>query len=583
MSGERIVQVVEIDVDSCTEAFGVSPCMAALGGVVLRKCYNTFDTCVYKQAYNKGVRTLRFIEPSYSVKSGNYIPALVSVGGYSQEVNIAGYSANVGGLGKRASIDITLLDFTDRDTLLDPYWSQRMTGAAQLDGVGYDPMTRGTFWTKFKARNPNYAGRPCRVIQAHYDAAGGLVYDKVRNYVMDHIKGPGNSGRVVITVKDIMSLASDEKAKAPKQNRGRLLEDIDAVVATATLTPVGIGDDEYPASGFATIGSEIVGFTRTGDVLTLERGQNGTQAASHTANDAVQVAFDVKRVRADAVIYSLLTEYGNIPTAWINLAEWTAEFNRWGGNLYLTATVCKPEGVAKLIGEINQLGITVWWDEVAQLIRIKLNHPPDETPDVWSDRNNIISITQVDNDDERSTRVALNTMQIDPTKGVNADNFRRNYLAVFVDGEHPDMYGEERTHTINSRWLNHGADATAWIIVRRLLNRYKVAPITFTVKVDYKDDIGLTDVIELYSHVATDITGLETPTLTQAFARKDDRAGSDLTVYLQRFQFDGRYGVITENTRPDYDSSSQAEKLKGSYFVGPTLVFSDGAGPYQFV
>lgn len=583
MAGERIVQIVEIDIDTCSRTWGVSPCMAAFGSGVVRKCYNTFATCQYKQAYNKTVNTLRFIEPSYSVKNGNYIPALVSVGGYAQEVNIAGYASNIGGLGKRASIDITLLDFTDRDTLTDKYWSQRMDGTAQTDEPGYDPITRGTFWTKFKARNPNYAGRPLRVIQAHYDASGALVYDRVRNYVMDSIKGPGNSGRVTITAKDILALADDEKALAPAQNAGRLLEDIDDLVTTATLTPAGIGASEYPASGFATIGSEIVRFTRSGDVLTLTRGQKDTQAAKHNANDTVQVAFNVDRVRADTVIYQLLTQFGNIPTSWINLSEWTAEFDRWGANLYLSATICKPEGVAKLVGEINQLGITVWWDEVSQKIRIKLNHPPSETPDVWSDRNNIISITQEDNDDERATRISLNTVQIDPTKGVSDDNFKRSYLAVFVDGEHPDMYGESRTKTINSRWLNHGADSTAWIIARRLLNRYQIAPITFTVKVDYKDDVALTDVIELQSHVATNETGAETPILTQVFYRKDDRAGSDLTVYLQRFQFNARYGVITENSRPNYNASSEAQKLKGSYFVGPSLVFADGRGPYQFV
>lgn len=583
MAGERIVQIVEIDIDTCSRTWGVSPCMAEFSTLNVRKCYNTFSTCQYKQAYNKAVNTLRFIDPSYSVKNGNYIPALVSVGGYSQEVNIAGYSSNVGGLGKRASIDITLLDFTDRDTLTDKYWSQRMDGTAQTDEPGYDPITRGTFWTKFKARNPNYAGRPCRVIQAHYDASGALVYDKIRNYVMDHIKGPGNSGRVTITVKDILALADNKKAQAPKQNQGKLLEDIDESATSATLTPAGIGDIEYPSSGLVTIGSEIIAFTRVGDALTMQRGQKGTQPSSHTANDAVQVAFNVERVRADIVLRTLLTDYGQIPPEWINVPEWTAEFDRWGNNFYLSTTICKPEGVAKLVGEINQLGVTVWWDEVAQLIRVKLNHPPDESPADWSDRNNIISITQEDNDDERATRIALNTVQIDPTKGVNADNFKRSYLAVFVDGEHPDMYGESRTQTINSRWLNHGADATAWIIARRLLNRYRVAPVTYTVKVDYKDDLSLTDVVRLDSHVVADETGQSAPTLTQVFYRKDDRPGSDLTVYLQRFQFDARYGVITENDRPDYNSSNEAQKLKGSYFVGPTLVFSDGTGPYQFV
>ena len=582
MSDKRVAQIVEIDVDQCMLEFGTSPCLAALGGNVVRKCYNSFQTCQFKQYYNKGVNTLRFVESSYPVKSGNFIPALVKVGGYEQEVNIAGFSDKIGGLGVRASVSVTIRDFPSRDTLTDKYFAGRMDGTAQTDEAGYDPLSRGSFWTKFKARNPNYAGRALRVIQGHYDETGALVADTTRHYVMDEFTGPDPSGNVMIKAKDILSLADDKKALAPRGSQGRLLADMTAVQTSFTLSPVGIGASEYPASGLVTIGSEIMGFTRSGDVMTVTRGQKGTVAASHTANDTVQVAFSVALQRADAVIYSLLVDYGNVPAGYIDFPDWQAEFNRWGATMVLSATICKPTGVSKLIAEINQLGITVWWDETAQKIRIKLNHPPDEMPVAWTDRNNIMSITTEDNDDERATRVELWTVQIDPTKDLGKENFLRGYITVSVDSESTDSFGLPRTQTIYNRWLNHGADAAAKIITGRLLNRYKRAPITYTVKIDAKDDPALTDVISLNSHVTTDDTGRIVPKLTQVYYRADDRNGSTVIAKLQAYQFDARYGVIAENSRPLYNDSTDAQKLKGSYFVGPTLLFSDGSGPYQF-
>lgn len=582
MSGERITTVVEIDVDACTRTWGNAPCTAAFSADVKYKCFNTFQTCTVKSAYNKTTKTIRFCEASYPIKNGNYIPALLSTSGYEQTVNISGYKSNIGALGQRASVNISLADFPDRDTLLDPYWEQRMSGAAQSNGVGYDPLEKGTFWTKFKARNPNYAGRALRVIQGTVSSTGEFVPGVTRAYVITEMTGPGNSGKVSITANDILALADDKKAIAPVTSKGKLRNDITETSTTAILTPAGIGNADYPSSGFATIGSEIVAFTRSGDTLTIDRGRRGTSAASHYANDTVQVALDFRMVRADVVIRSLLLNYARIPSSYITFSDWQAEFDKWGAHIVLSATICKPTGVAQLIGEISQLGVTLWWDEVAQKIRLKLEHPPEETPVTWSDRNNLISIQQEDNDKERATRVAFWHMQIDPTKELNKDNFLRGNLTVYVDGESPDFYGEERTHTIYSRWLNHGVDTLATIIGLRILNRYKIAPTTYIAKIDVKDNPSFTDVINLDSYVVTDPTGNETPTLTQVFYRKDDRSGDTVIAHLQRFQFNGRYGVITENSRPNYNSSTEAQKTKGTYFVGSSLVFADGKEAYKF-
>lgn len=583
MSLSKPVTVVEIDIDQCTLTYGSSPCTAAMSVSNQHKCYNGWSTCQVYSAFNKGTNTLKFCEDTYRIQGDNYIPCVRSVSGREQVVNISGYSDKLEGLGQRASISIEMLDFTDRDTLTDKYWRERISGAAQYSGVGYDPLNRGTFWTKFKARNPNYAGRPLRVLRGHVDDDGVFTATETRHYVMTEIKGPNDGGRVTIVAKDILDLADNKKAQAPVVSRGRLAADMTDVQTSLTLTPDGIGV-EYPASGYVTVGSEIMAFTRSSDTLTVTRGQLGTQAATHSTNDTVQVAYHVNQVRADDVIYDLLVNYAGIPSSYITKSDWTDEFNTWGEAYILSTTICKPTGVVDLLGEICVLGMTIWWDEVNQKIRLQLNRPNmNITPPTISDRDSIISIRQEDNEDERASRVVMWTVQIDPTKDRQQDNFVRGFTAVSVNEELPIAYNDIRTHTIYNRWLNHGAGAIVNIITGRILNRYKRAPITYTIEVDKKDNIPLAGVAILESEMVVDQNGNPLKRMCQVYYRKNNDERHTITLRLQRFQFDWYYGSFTENDRPDYDNSSEDEKTKGTYWVGPSLKFSDGRDAYLFV
>lgn len=582
MSARNIVQVVEIDQDFCNLRFGSGACPARLGPDTLNKCYNTYPTCAAKQAFSKGMLTLRFCEPTFPIKNGGYIPCLKSVGGYEQSVNISGYSPDIGGLGQRANISLTFDDFPSRDTATDPYWNERITGAAQYSGVGYDPM-RGSYWGKWRARNVNYSGRPVRIIQGYVDG-GDFVPVRTRSYVMDEFVGPDANGTVTIKVKDILSLADNKKALAPVTSRGYLGAPMDQFHTDFTILPVGIGDAEYPLSGHLTIGSEIMSFTRSGDVFYVTRGQAGTAAASHNTNDTAQLNYEVWMSRADSVIQDLLLNYANINPDFIDVAEWSAEFGRWGSKMLLSTMICKPTNVTDLLAEISQLGVTIWWDEIDQKVRVKLNRPPEED-DLrdWSDGANIISISREDNDDERATRIEMWTVQIDPTKGTAADNFLRGYITVGVDEESPNMFGQSITQTIRSRWLNHGDLAFTRIATQRLYNRFRRAPVTYTVTVDAKDDPKLTDVVRLDTYVAQDETGASAPVLTQVFSKSEKRNGSTVTAKLQIFQYDERYGRIAENSRPRYNVSTELQKQRGVYFSDGGEPFDDLRTPYLFV
>lgn len=596
-SNREPVEIIELDIDACSLTFGTSPCTAALGGSVTHKCFNTFYSCKDQENYDKSFLTYKFTKPRSSYPKGATVfPCLVSVSGSSAQANIAGADDQLYSLGKRAKISAEFIDFPYHDRFSDKYQSERVSGAAQLSGVGYQPAAQGTFWTKFKARNPNYAGRPMRKITG-YILDGVLTIEKTRHYVITEIKGPDTNGRVSIEGKDVLKLADDNRAVAPAQSRGKIAKEItdesDPDITpeeveenrTFDLTPATIGD-EYPASGFASIGSELVEFTRSGDTITLvHRGVSGTAVSSHSVDDSFQMSYSPRRTRIDTVIRDLLVDYAGIDTSFIPFSEWQTEVGRWAPSLLLTADIMKPEGVAKLIGEIAVLGVTIWWDDVTQLINLRVNRPVDlEDVTSFTDRNNNIEASQEDRSDDRITEVIFNTVQVDPSRGVNESNFKRGAIIISLLEKLPQAFGDTRIKTINCRWLNHGDDANVRILSLRLLDRFRLSPVRYSLTVDYRDDLSIADVVDLQSYIITSVTGELQSQLAQVIMREDVIEGHTVRLLLQKFQFDKRYGFFTENTRPVYTSSSDAQKARGAYFVDEmTLEFGDGGLPYVFI
>ena len=569
--------VVEIDLDYCDLTFGVGDCTAVLGGNVVRKCYNTWNTCRKKSVYSKDKLTYRFIESRANLpKGGVYFPLLKSVSARSATVNIAGSDARLDAMGERGTCSVSFIDMPYNDRFSDKYQSERISGAAQTDEGGYNPRDRGTFWTKFKARNPNYAGRAMRIIEGNL-VNGAFVADNTRHYFVSEMSGPDDRGNVTIKGKDPLSFTDNDKAVAPKTSRGQLLADMTIDATTFTMNPAGIGA-EYATSGWVTIGSEIMSFTRSGDVMNVVRGQRGTQASTHNINDAVQETYSVRKVRLDAVVRDLLINYASLPEDFIPYTEWQAEFNRWAPTLVLTADICKPTGVKDLIGELAVLGVSIWWDDINQKVRLKVNRPPDtDTVFEFTDRNHLVSIKQEDRDDDRLTRVSFWTVQIDPTKALSKDNFLQQRLIVDVDAESEFNYNDTHIKTIYCRWLNHGADNLARILAKRLLNRFNNAPVIYEMTVDAKDDVSLADVVRLSSRVAADETGKQFNKLMQIIKRE---SGNVVKLRAQKFAFDQRYAYFCENTRPSYTASSAAQRARGAYFT--ETGFSDGTGPYVF-
>ncbi len=584
MSARELIKVVELDLDYCNRTFGIGACAATLSGTTVRKCYNTWNTCKYKQAYDKGSLTYKFITASSSIPVGqNYLPILKSVDERSGIVNIAGMDEKLNAFGARAVVSASFIDMPFNDRLTDKYQAERISGAAQTDEPGYNPLDRLSFWTKLKARNPNYAGRAMRIKQGYIEN-GVLTITETRHFIISEIDGPDDKGNVTVKGKDILKLADDDRAVAPKTSTGYLSAEIDETATSVTLFPAGVGDAEYAESGWATIGTEIVRFTRSGDVFTIARGARKTSPSTHSVNDAFQQTYSVRNKRIDIAIRELLVDYAGIPASYIDDAEWEDEALRWCPQLKLTADICKPTGVNKLISEIIVLGVTVWWDDTSQKIRFKVNRPIDDEPVVSiTDRDNIISIRQIDDDESRLTRVSFWTVQIDPTKDIGKDNFLQNRLIIDADAEVSMNYDDVRSREIYCRWLNDGEEGVVPIVGRRIVNRFSKAPRKYEVVLDNKDaGVSLVDVVSLTSRVASNEAGKPETQLMQVIERQETTSGHQFKIIGRRFQFDKKYAYITENSRPDYGSSSDAQKARGAYFSDGENLFSDGGQLYCF-
>lgn len=356
------LQYIEIDVPVCTLAYGVAPCAAALGVTGDAKCYNTRKTCQDKAHYTEALATLRF-----GVDVGEYlpksIPCIPNIADHGDIAFTAGEISLGKNLGTRSSLKVTFRDHPDSDAGngYDPYWRER----------GVDPFKQGTHWGKFRARQPYLQGRNLRWIQGF---EGQTIEEmETRHFFIESFDGPGLDGLYSITAKDILKFLDDDRALAPRPNNGELAnETIDASATSATLHPPGIGNAEYPESGYLTIGgAEVVGFTRSGDTLTIVRGRLGTDAVGHERGDRIQVLLRFDQQKVSDVLNTLLTVYGGIDPALIPIDDWHDEDDAYIGRLY-TADIAEPTSVRKLVNElIEQVGLAVWWDDIRRQVRLQ--------------------------------------------------------------------------------------------------------------------------------------------------------------------------------------------------------------------
>lgn len=462
--------VVEIDLPYCDNVYGVAPCTAVVGATGADKCYNCIRTCQDRANFTESVKTLRLCDQSpdpYYTLDGTPVSVIPSIASVNTTPAVVKPGIDSG---ERETVQIVCAEHPDSDTLLDKYYAER----------SYEPLQQGTFWAKVRARWVDLTGSIVRVKRGY--AGQDLNTYNTRYYVVSGISGGGQKS-VTIKASDPFSLADGKKSKAPVASNGSLLAAITDVATSATLTPSGVGNAEYPSSGELCLGSkEVCAFTRSGDVLTLTRGIAGTEAQDHEADTGVQLVLKYASQNGGEIIADLLENYTDgIDAAWVDAAAFQTEISTYYGTVF-NARITAPTAVKTLIDElIAQLPAVFFWDSTAQQFRLFALRPAAGDEQVAQHfLDGSFSITEQPS--KRASEVLTYYGQRDPTASLTEQS---NYACqlLLIDDEADADYTTTSTKTVYSRWINQSGRAIAQVLNATLLERYRDPPRQLSFKV----------------------------------------------------------------------------------------------------
>ena len=528
LMGRMPFNYVELELDFCANIAGVAPCTAIETGDA--KCYNTFASCNDTANFNKTTKIYRFCSPNGArVPVGlDAIPCLKSISLSPAQIDAKN------GMGLRASCDIRLQDFPHDDIRIDPY----------VNGRTYIPINQGTYFGKLKARNPFYNARIMRVYTGFLNTDGSFSANKFerRTFVIEAWDGLDALGVTRIMGKDVLKLASDERAVCPKPSVGKLNLDMTAIATSFTVTPSGVGAD-YDASGYVRVGSEVMSYTRSGDVFTVVRGQRNTLAATHKQLDTVQLCKEYAAQKAQNIVYDLLTNFANVSTSYIDKSAWDAEQVGYLPRLY-NALITTPTGVSKLITELSeQVGFFLYWDEVLEKIvfrAIRPNSGSEQITALTSEYNLLAdSLKLKDIVDDRVNEVWVYYGVLDPSKNLSDDaNYSNLYVASNVADQSDVQNRDIRIKKILSRWITDRAAAIE--LGQRYLERFALAPVEADFMLDAKDsNLKLCDFVTIESKQKQDFTGSPLELLLQITKRVEKQTGTTWAFVARQFAFGG--------------------------------------------
>ena len=491
-------------------------------------------------------RTLRFIDTlQRPYQFLDYYPNILSIR-YASTVLKPG-----GNLSIRGQVTVTLQDFATTDNKIDDYVRER----------SYNPEDQGTFFGKLKARSQYYIGRPMRVLEGYLDDAS-LSDFRQREYIIDDISGPTASGQVVIKGKDILSLAADVRAKCPTASTGTVAV---AVTVGAGSVTVSTGDgaqyDPTTVDKHIRINDEIMRVdSRATDVLTVTRGQGGTDPAAHEIGDGIQACKTYEDTPVIDVVQDLLENFANIPASFIPYTDWQAEEAESLSGYDMETIITEPSGVLSLLKEIAEITlIDLWYDDVDQEIKLKLQTPFTEVTETVNDNEDILkdSLKVRDLNNQRLTRVLIYYgIRNYAEKLKDAENFSFINFEIEADKESANKYNDERIKVIYSRWFDSTNATQVALTSTRLLDRFGITPKQIVFNLDAKDVERLKtgDVFDVISRIEQDIDGTDATNRYQVIESKALRPSSQYMYKADAFFQDPQADSLTINSdEVDYD------------------------------
>lgn len=572
--GREPIQIVEILQPLCTNTFGIAPCTAT--GTADQKCYNTRATCRDTANFTLGAPLSLFFSSGAVAERGvsgaSYIiPSLVSVSTVPTRINIAGANPDAQGLGNRAMCSIVLADHPHTDRLVDPY----------LSGRSWDAMTRASFWTKWLVRNKYRQNVEIRVYEGY--AGQALAAMKKRTYFLQTIEGPGDSGRITIQGKDILARVEERKAQAPKMSPGKLYAGISNSATSFEAANATTAD--YDASGTLRIGSECMTYSsrsNTANGVTfwgVARGTDGTTAAGHGADDAVQQCLRFASATPDSVLNTLLNIYGGVPSSWLDTANWATEVGNYIPAYRLNTLITEPTSVSQLVSEVQENALVyVWWDERAALVKLKAVRGVDVAPPTITAETHILagSFGLTEKPRERASQVWIYYGQSNAAESATQPkNYRNSSIIANLESETDKLYGEPSVRKIFARWLASGAlaDSTA----SKIATRYVDIPSECTFRLDAKDRAyWVGDTITISHHLDVDAFGVRRLRNWTIVSAEEVVPGEVVEYTAEDTTLYGRIAFVMANGSASYPGAASAP-FKSCYIGNSAGLLSDGA------
>jgi hypothetical protein len=587
--GKEPLVVVGLVCDTCSLTAGETTpegvCRAAQTGDA--KCFNTIASCNDLEKYAGTTKEIKFCEARSNLPVGEPMFPALSSRPTKSTTTISGGK----GLGDREVLKVKIKDFPHHDRGIDPYYSERT----------YNAEKQGTFWGKWLRRNPYFEGRTLKLYEGFIGSPFSWSDFEVYEYDIVDIQGVTN-GEVSITAKDVLVRTYGTANKYPKLSEGKLIAAIPAGASIPAGTSTGTvqtGEGaNYETSGYVSIGSEIKGFTRSGDVFTfISHGQYGTTDEAHDADETLQQCVAWTNKNVVDVLEELLEVGASIPATSIPYnnstttpLSWDKEKSEWMGAHLVNGILTEPEDINNVIKELSEhFMFDVWYDAESKEVRIKsLSPAPSNVPaGSIDDEFNILkdSLKIKRDSSKRFSEIQVWYNKIDHTGDDKISNFKTAAIHADLTLSGDDKYGKRSIKVIKSRWINNNAQAIQ--LAGRLMVRFRDTPEIITFEVAGKDEnmLALAGTIDINAWQFQSLTGADESRNFLITSLNEFKEMDVVKVTAISSSFKGRYGFVADNALADYLSltTTDTERSKYGFICDSTGLFSDGLEAYKII
>ncbi len=446
----------------------------------------------------------------------------------------------------------------------------------------------GSYFGRLLASNQYYIDRKMEVYRGFDHDSFSLSNCKKALYFIKKIEGPDERGQVKITAADVLTKLDGEEAQYPLPSYGILSTSI-----TNSFTgSIDIGDNtNIGVNSFAIIDEEIVKITaKSGaNLVTIGlRGQYGTTAAAHDANKPIRVIGTATGSNVIDFIYALFLYFTGINcSTYINLTEWHAVRDTYFALDTVYGTVTEPTPVKDIVtGICKQFNIAIFWDDEAQLIKIKALGPSLSAPTLIDYKQHILNAGHTISRDQTKaiSQVWVYYGKINGSKGDEAANFADIYVYQDAGIEGSTGLGKPAIEKVFCSFVPDSGTATASKIASRISGQKKKGNIEFKFRVDVQDaTYTLGDGVTISSDLYQGADGL--PALTACMITERIRRDSyvEYTAIATGVEIGARYATIAANSQADYTSATSDQKSKYGFIASNSNVMSNGDDSYQIL